>query len=241
MDVHAKAISHPARGGPPKGRGVVGLALRVDAPPRGRHSLAAEWVEHINGVTPIVAEPLLKLVDKVLAIKCEFGSDVEKSLYVGMTRDDLITRTLTKRPLTFWLESDAWKLKSGEEGRMGFDSVGTDEEAGALKLADYMSYDEIAIAALVSISVPTHFMNSGGRGNRGKQGDEGSYVSKGVYTACVGAVSKQQQRHSTAQPYFFSSISPSLPLLFSHTSFALLSSFHSASSAPAVWSGSISS
>ena len=55
----------------------------------------------------------------------------------------------------------------GRTGSGGWDAIGTAEE-GSLRLSELMSYDEIALAALVGVSVPTHFINKGGRFNLGE-------------------------------------------------------------------------
>jgi len=50
-----------------------------------------------------------------------------------------------------------------------------------------LSYDEMAMSALMGVSVPTHFINSGGRFNEGEPGEAGSFADRGVYTGLVGA------------------------------------------------------
>jgi len=68
----------------------------------------------------------------------------------------------------------------------GFGDVGTDSE-NELRLVDVLSYDEMAVSALLSVATPTHFINSGSRGNCGKAGEAGSFESQGVYVGVVGA------------------------------------------------------
>ena len=50
-----------------------------------------------------------------------------------------------------------------------------------------MSYDEVAIAALMSQGGPTQFLNSGGRHNRGKYNENAQFQRRGVYVGCVGS------------------------------------------------------
>ena len=45
----------------------------------------------------------------------------------------------------------------------GFDLVGTDAEVAPLTLDKVMSYDEMAVSALIAISGPTIFINNGNR------------------------------------------------------------------------------
>ena len=73
-------------------------------------------------------------------------------------------------------------LLSGSSGHGGFENIADSE-----RVYDLMTYDEIAIAALVSVSVPTFFINSGGRRNSGQREPMGTFERKGYYTGCVGA------------------------------------------------------
>ena len=49
----------------------------------------------------------------------------------------------------------------GERTR-GFEAIGSDHEQAPLLLADYLSYDEIQLSALISVAVPTLFVNVAG-------------------------------------------------------------------------------
>ena len=42
-------------------------------------------------------------------------------------------------------------------------------------MQDYLSYDEMQISALISVAVPTLFINNGGRDSLCKPGDQGTY------------------------------------------------------------------
>ena len=59
-------------------------------------------------------------------------------------------------------------------------------------LADLQSYDEMALSALVGVSVPTHFINEGARRNHGIRGSPASYESRGIMTGLVGARFEQR-------------------------------------------------
>ena len=72
-------------------------------------------------------------------------------------------------------------------GYGGFDAIGSDHERAELSLEHLMSYDEMAISALVSVGGPTQFVNTGDRYNRGRLDEEGTFVPHGVYVGCVGA------------------------------------------------------
>lgn len=84
-------------------------------------------------------------------------------------------------------EADTYLLQDGSQGAGGFDTIGTASETAPLTLRNYLSYDEMQIAALVSVSSPTHFINDGDRGNSGIKGVPGSFEPKGVYVGAVGA------------------------------------------------------
>ena len=88
-------------------------------------------------------------------------------------------------------------LRSGETGAggslpdEGFSLVGTAEEEEPLTLARTLSYDEMALSALLSVATPTLFINAGDRGNQAKPGRQGSFEEQGVFRrgACRHSVS----------------------------------------------------
>ena len=56
-------------------------------------------------------------------------------------------------------------MVSHKSGFGGFEAIGTEAEQHPLILEDLMSYDEIQIAALIGLSGPTFFINTGSRGS----------------------------------------------------------------------------
>jgi hypothetical protein len=54
-------------------------------------------------------------------------------------------------------------------------------------LKDYISYDEMQISSMISVSCPTFFINSGSRGNCGRPQKDGSFQRFGVYVGIIGA------------------------------------------------------
>ena len=151
-----------------------------------------EWEDKASKVAPMVHWRVPALIDDFLALKLEHGTDLEKNLYTGMTREQFVTRLLSCRPLCFFLQEDSYLLRPtsatsrGVTGMGGFEDIGTSRERPPLVLADYLSYDEMAISALVNVAVPTHFINRGGRFNEGKRDVTGEFERHGVYVACVG-------------------------------------------------------
>ena len=145
-------------------------------------------------VTPICDLDLVDLLRAFLEHKRAKGSSIERELYARMNSDELFTRLLRKRPLSFWGLKDKYVLPSTEgerqlavAGRGGFEAIGSDDEQAPLLLADYLSYDEMQLSVLISVAVPTLFVNSGHRDSECKVGEPGSFQEAGVMVACVGA------------------------------------------------------
>jgi hypothetical protein len=157
-------------------------------------NLKIKIAQQAQGVQVICHPKVGWLIDGFLAHKKEHGSKVEKELYAKMDQKAFVERLLVKRPLTYIGAHDWYLLKdgtrraySGEKTDTDFDPIGTDQETYPLLLQDYISYDEMQIAALLGISVPTMFINKGNRYNGAQLGEEGSYEKSGVYTGLVGA------------------------------------------------------
>lgn len=154
-------------------------------------SFRREIAEHAKGTRPLMHERVRGLVEDFLKFKLEYGSKLEKKLYSEIVAEGglrrFIDRLLTKRPLMFMNASDEYLLRTGEQGSGGFTLIGTDKETAPLVLSDYMSYDEMELAALIAVSVPTHFINAGGYGNDGKKGEPGSYEERGIIIGLAGA------------------------------------------------------
>jgi hypothetical protein len=147
-------------------------------------------VAHARDTYPIMHQSVHRLIDDFLAYKKQQGSAQEKNLYRAMTRHDFITRLLTKRPLMFMNASDDYLLRDGKSRGSAYDAfelIGTDRERAPFVLKEYLSYDEMQIAALLGVSVPTYFINEGDRYNRGEPGKKGSFEEEGIYVGLVGA------------------------------------------------------
>ena len=81
--------------------------------------------------------------------------------------------------------------------KIGRKEEGEEEEKGDLKLEDYLSYDEMQISSLLSLSSPTFFINDGNRNNCASIAKEGTFQKFGVYVGLVGArFEKLQQMES---------------------------------------------
>jgi hypothetical protein len=103
--------------------------------------------------------------------------------------NEFIQRLIIKRPLSFVGPHDSTLGRDGQvvpSAAQKWPLVGTEHEQTPLLLKDYLSYDEIAIAALIGVSSPTYFINSGTRDNSAELGREGEFTSRGVYVGLVG-------------------------------------------------------
>lgn len=117
--------------------------------------------ELATNVHPLVHPKALKFFDMFLTtISCE-GNLHERKLYQPMSIDEFVIRLLTRRPLAFYLQEDKYLLKDGTEGRGGFEMIGKPEERHPLILSEFLSYDEMILSALVSVSAPTFFFQQG--------------------------------------------------------------------------------
>jgi hypothetical protein len=143
-----------------------------------------------------------------------------------MTAEQLTDRLLRCRPVAFVGAADRWLLADGSSGGGGVEAVGTDADEGAaaaageaggggggsdgdgggatsvpsgakLGLHNTLSYDELALSALVGLSCPTAFINAGDRGNLARPApataagaganDAVAFEAEGVYVGLVGA------------------------------------------------------
>lgn len=157
-------------------------------------SRAAQVEAHASSVRPILHTRTRTLIEEFLAALRELGTPRERALYAGMDVASFVTRLLSRRPLAFLNPSDVYLLRNGSGGRGGFEAIGTEREQGALRLSELISYDEMAISALLGVSVPTHFINAGGRDNCGRRGAPGSFIERGVYVGLIGARFERAER-----------------------------------------------
>ncbi|KAH8289856.1 hypothetical protein KR054_012016 [Drosophila jambulina] len=144
-------------------------SVRVGRQGRNR---AANLNEQIASVYPVIHERTLGLYLQYLEHKCRWGNSVEKPIYQPLSLCGFVQRLLEKRCASFFGRNDKYLLLSGERGASGFESIGTPEEQAPLVLADVLSYDDIKLSALLSVSSHTEFINEGERTNCGR-------VSKG--------------------------------------------------------------
>ena len=155
---------------------------------------AHEVEAHAASVRPVLHGDVVPLIEAFLAIKRELGSAAEQTVYADMDPVGFVTRLLVKRPLAFLNPTDTYLLRDGTSSLGGFELIGGRYERFPLTLEDLLSYDEMAISALVGVSVPTHFINAGSRRNRAVPGQPGSFEPRGIYVGLVGARFEQPKQ-----------------------------------------------
>jgi hypothetical protein len=138
---------------------------------------------------PIIDHRVMVLIDQFLLHKKSRGTPTEQAVYRYMTSNQFIDRLLIKRPIMFMTSFDTSLLRGlpPAVATTLFESIGTQAEEPPLVLAEYLSYDEMQIAALLGVSVPTYFINNGARDNQGVPAAPGTYQETGVYVGLVGA------------------------------------------------------
>ena len=152
-----------------------------------------KFVEEQAANVRIIADArTVQLAADFLAHKQQHGSPQEKQVYEGMSLDAFVNRLFLKRPLTFYCSDDKTVLRDKEHQKesvrnAAWRKVGTPQEVQPLVLQNYLSYEEIEIAALFSISVPTFFINDGNRYNEGELDTTGNFLQEGIYVGAVGA------------------------------------------------------
>ncbi|KAJ8925665.1 hypothetical protein NQ315_009510 [Exocentrus adspersus] len=144
--------------------------------------------ENINSAYPVLHEQALLLYSKFLIHKRKFGSILEKKLYQDMTLDMLVDRLLLKRAVSFVGRHDTFRLLTGEDDLTGrWELIGSSKEAQPLILKNCLSYDEIKLSALLSVSSYTQCINLGNRRNCGVvEPDTKIIEERGVIVGLIG-------------------------------------------------------
>src|SRR5581483_5772165 len=147
-------------------------------------------VEQGKNVRLVMDDKVKTLALHFLECKKRCGNEIEKIVYQDMKLEAFFCRLLTQRPIMFMTSWVVSYLKGDGDAvvrNSTFKEIGTDTEQEPLVLANYISYDEMAISALIGVSVPTFFINNGRRSNAGAVDKEGTYEQTGVYTGLIGA------------------------------------------------------
>ncbi|XP_063217759.1 uncharacterized protein LOC134528245 [Bacillus rossius redtenbacheri] len=116
---------------------------------------------------PILHESVLPLYINFLQYKMMYGTRQEKREYCKVGIVELVDRLLRKRAVVFLGPDDYYVLLNGMRGRGSWDDVGRTRSRCGLKLRDCLSYDEMKLSALLSVSSYSYFINDGSRNNMG--------------------------------------------------------------------------
>ncbi|KAH8303322.1 hypothetical protein KR059_007195 [Drosophila kikkawai] len=144
--------------------------------------------EQIASVYPVIHERTLGLYLQYLEHKCRWGNSLEKPIYQPLSLCCFVQRLLEKRCASFFARNDKYLLLSGEKGASGFESIGTLEEHPPLVLANVLSYDDVKLSALLSVSSHTEFINEGERANCGRVARGSKTLEpSGVIVGMIGA------------------------------------------------------
>ncbi|XP_005177357.2 uncharacterized protein LOC101890579 [Musca domestica] len=161
-------------------------SCRIKSQPAERYPIIKQ---QIVSAYPLIHEKVIILIADFLEHKLKCGSDLEKRLYKGMTLTDFIQRLLTKRCVSFFGGDDDYLLLDAYTGfGPNYKYVGSKDEKMPLVLKTVLSYDEVKISALLSVSSFSDFINDGNRANCGKPiGDATKIEREGVVLGMIGA------------------------------------------------------
>ena len=146
-------------------------------------------LENAKSAYPIVHHKVLKLIEDFLELKKKHGTPIEKNIYNNLKTSEFIDRLLTKRPLVFVGQRDTYILRDGKKEGVAFEdwhTLGSKNEKDPLVMADYLTYDEGKVAALLCASTRTVNINKGDRKNSGVVQEDGNYEKEGVIVGLVG-------------------------------------------------------
>ncbi|XP_001355618.2 uncharacterized protein [Drosophila pseudoobscura] len=160
-------------------------SVRVNRQPKARHERIAS---HISSVYPVIHERTLGLYLEYLEHKCQWGNDVEQPVYHPLSLCGFVQRLLEKRCASFFARNDKFLLLTGESGASGFEPIGSKAEKAPLVLKNVLSYDDVKLSALLSVSSHTEFINEGERANCGRvTHDRRTLEPEGVIMGLIGA------------------------------------------------------
>ncbi|XP_072388102.1 uncharacterized protein [Diabrotica undecimpunctata] len=140
---------------------------------------------NINSVYPVLHESVLKLCCDFILLKRSHGNLIEQEYYRDLSLRDLINKFLFKRAVVFLNEDDSYLLLNNRSGNGKWETIGTSNQIFSIK--ECMSYDEIKLSALLSVSSMTYFINKGHRTNIGKyEADRSVVEEEGVIIGLIG-------------------------------------------------------
>ncbi|XP_013114322.2 uncharacterized protein LOC106095541 isoform X4 [Stomoxys calcitrans] len=144
--------------------------------------------KQISSAYPVIHERVLQLYLDFLEHKCQYGNEKEQEIYKNLSLTAFVQRLLTQRCASFFSKNDKFLLTTRVRGCSGFMDVGTTNEKPPLLLKNVLSYDEIKLSALLSVSSHSELINNGNRQNCGIIEKDKSLIEReGVVIGLVGA------------------------------------------------------
>lgn len=167
---------------------VAGLDNRIKAlVDKGGDAVAREVESHADMVRPFAHRALIPVMEEFIQLKKTQGTPAERTIFAGMGWREFVQRCLVKRPVVFFMGHDHFVLPDGRDGAGGFETL-SEKAEDKLSVHKFISYDEMVFSSMLSVSVPTHFINNGARNNCGRAAPSSSnHVRHGYYVASVGA------------------------------------------------------
>jgi hypothetical protein len=154
---------------------------------KGGETSAREVESHAAMVRSFAHHSIVPVIEDFITLKQTLGNHAERAIFAGMSWRNFIQRCLVKRPVVFFMGHDHFVLPDGRDGAGGFESL-SEKPEDKLSLHKFISYDEMLFSSLLSVSVPTHFINNGARNNCGRAARSPSdHVPIGYYVGSVGS------------------------------------------------------
>ncbi|XP_064214595.1 uncharacterized protein LOC135267006 [Tribolium castaneum] len=149
------------------------------------HTAVKTLEKNINSAYPVIHEHALYLCAVFLLHQGKYGE--KKEFYKEMSLLQFIDRLLSKRAVMFMGPVDRFLLLNKTNGSGRWETIGTSSETPPLVLENCLSYDEIKLSALLSVSSFSYFINNGDRNNMGYVWPNRSRVEEnGVIIGVIG-------------------------------------------------------
>jgi Domain of unknown function (DUF4804) len=156
-----------------------------------------KFVEIARETRPFISRKLWDLLENFMEFMRNLpdpeGANY-RVIYKGMSPAGLVKRLITKRPIAFYTKHDRNILRTNPKkllpGRGKWDNVARtlDKRRGDFPfLHEYISYDEILLAACVNMSTPTFFLSDGSRKNDLPLKNQIPFIPQGILCGLVGA------------------------------------------------------
>lgn len=111
--------------------------------------------------------------------------------------NEFFVRCITKRPIVFFGRHDRNVLRNGVGVSGRFSAIGTETEEPPLIVEDYISYDEMLLSALLTVSSNVTFINDGNRNNMAAASSSGTFEPRGVMIGAVGTRFERDEEMET--------------------------------------------